>query len=53
MIAAYILGAVGLLFLVLGGSRVATPTGRPQARVWLLIGAIFVIVAAWLLLNNK
>jgi hypothetical protein len=52
MLAAYILGAVGLLFLVLAGSRVGSATGRAQARVWLLIAVIFLAVAAWLLLRH-
>jgi hypothetical protein len=52
MLAAYILGALGLLFLVLGIARFSGgAVRRPQARAWLLIGAIFTIVSAWLLLR--
>jgi hypothetical protein len=52
MLAAYILGALGLLFLILGAARLGGGIARrAQARAWLLIGVIFTVVSAWLLLN--
>ena len=49
MAAKTILGALALLFLVLGGLR-ALRDGRigPAARTWLLIGLIFSAVTLWL-----
>ena len=44
-----ILAVLGPLFLALGALR-TWRAGRvvPQARAWLLVGAIFSAVAAWL-----
>jgi hypothetical protein len=46
----YILAALSVLFLVLAFSRMARAGGsaHPQSRTWLLIGAIFGVVSAWL-----
>jgi len=46
----YILGCLAVLFLALGGLRVARESGRidPAARTWLLIGVIFSVVSVWL-----
>ena len=53
MLAAYIIGALGLLFLILGAARLGGGVARrAQARAWLLIGAIFTVVGAWLLLRT-
>lgn len=53
MLAKYILGALGVLFLLLGGSGFAAGGGRSaQGRVWLLIGVIFTAVSAWLFLQS-
>ncbi len=49
MSAPYIIAAVGALFLVMGSVRAASVgASHPQARTWLLVGAIFVLVSAWL-----
>ena len=50
MAAKYILAVGGVAFLVMGVLR-ATRLGasHPQARTWMLIGAIFGLVSAWLL----
>ncbi len=49
MAAKYILAVVGVAFLAMGLLR-ATRLGasHPQARTWMLIGAIFGLVSAWL-----
>ena len=53
MLAAYILGGLGLLFLVLGAARLGGGyVRRAQARAWLLVGVIFTVVGAWLLLRT-
>lgn len=54
MSAKYILGALGVVFLVLGARAAArgTPAGRIQARTWLRIRAIFVVVSGWLFLST-
>jgi hypothetical protein len=39
--------ALGLAFLVLGAWR-SRAGSVPQGRAWLIVGAIFVAVAAWL-----
>lgn len=50
MAAKYILAAVGALFVVMGLLRAGRlGASHPQARTWLLVGAIFVCVSAWLL----
>jgi drug/metabolite transporter (DMT)-like permease len=48
--AKYILAGLALAFLVAGVLRLARDGGRthPQSRTWLLIGAIFGGVSAWL-----
>jgi len=44
-----IFAVLGPAFLLLGAWRwVGTGQGGPQARTWLLIGAIFSAVALWL-----
>jgi hypothetical protein len=50
MPARYILGALSVLFLVLGGLRVVREGGRidPAARTWLLIALIFSVVSVWI-----
>ena len=46
----YILAVLSLVFFVLAVSRLARAgtSAHPQARVWLLIAAIFGAVSAWL-----
>lgn len=49
MAAKFILAAVGALFLGMGALRARRlGASHPQARTWLLVGAIFVGVSAWL-----
>lgn len=49
MAAKYILAVVGVVFLVMGLLRAARlGASHPQPRTWLLVGAIFVVVSAWL-----
>ena len=44
-----IFAILGPLFLVLGAGRcLAAGHLHPQCRIWLLVGAIFSAVAAWL-----
>jgi hypothetical protein len=49
MAARYILGALAVLFLVLGLGRRSRDGGRvgPAARSWLLIALFFGAAAAW------
>jgi len=51
VIAAYICAAVSVLFLTAGVLRLIRDKGgsHPQSRTWLLVGAIFAVVGAWLL----
>lgn len=52
MYAKYVLGVLGVVFLVAGGVRAARlGVSHPQSRTWLLIGTIFVTVSAWLFLG--
>ena len=48
--AKYLLAVLALSFLVLGVGRLARDGGRiaPASRTWLLVGAIFGLVSAWL-----
>ena len=48
MPAKYILAALGAAFLIAGTLGRLSARPRPQARTWLLVGGIFVAVAAWL-----
>jgi lysylphosphatidylglycerol synthetase-like protein (DUF2156 family) len=50
MAAKYILAVLAAVFLVLGFGRLARDGGRiaPASRTWLLVGAIFALVSAWL-----
>ena len=45
----YILGGLGLVFLVAAAVRLAKDGGKiaVATRTWLLIGVIFTAVAAW------
>jgi hypothetical protein len=53
MRAAYILAGVGAGFLLLGLLRVAGSGGlHPQARTWLMVGAIFIAIGGWLLFRG-
>ncbi len=54
MAAKYILAALSVVFLVLGaaGALAACGRRRPQHRTWLLVGAIFAAVSAWLFLRG-
>lgn len=49
MAAKYILGALGAVFLLAAGIRLARDHGKvgPAARTWLIIGVIFAAVSAW------
>jgi hypothetical protein len=48
--AKYILAALSAVFLVMGAAGALKERGRPrtQHRTWLLVGAIFAAVSAWL-----
>jgi hypothetical protein len=48
--AKYILATLSVVFLVLGGvgTLVARGRPRPKHRTWLLVGAVFAAVSAWL-----
>jgi len=47
--AKYVLAVVGIVFLVTGVLRASRAgLSHPQARTWMLIGAILGIVSAWL-----
>lgn len=50
MAAKYIVAVLALVFLALGFGRLARDGGRiaPASRTWLLVGAIFALVSAWL-----
>jgi hypothetical protein len=49
MAAKYVLAVVGATFLVIGVLRASrVGASHPQARTWMLVGAIFAIVSAWL-----
>lgn len=49
MTAKYILGILGVAFLVAAGVRLARDRGQlgPAAKTWLIIGVIFSAVSAW------
>ncbi len=42
----YILGALGVVFLILGFTRLSS--NKTQARVWLIVGFIFIAVSIYL-----
>jgi hypothetical protein len=50
MLTKYILGALSLIFLTMAFMRLARGGAKahPQTRTWLLIGAIFGVVSAYL-----
>ena len=50
MLASYILGALAAAVLASAALRVVGDRGwsHPQARTWVLVGAIFGVVSAWL-----
>jgi hypothetical protein len=50
MAAKYILGVLSVVFLGLGGTRLARDAGRfgPASKTWLLVGVIFAVVSVWL-----
>ena len=50
MTAKYILAALSVVFFVIGATGALRERGRarPQHRTWLLVGAIFAAVSAWL-----
>lgn len=50
MAARYILSVLSAVFLILAGLRIWRDSGRiqPASRTWLLIGAIFALVSAYL-----
>ena len=54
MAAKYILAALSVVFLVMGGVGTLGAQGAPrrQHRTWLLVGAIFAGVSAWLFLRG-
>jgi hypothetical protein len=45
----YILGGLGILFLILGTAR----RRRIQRRTCLLVGGIFTVVSTWLFLSGS
>ena len=55
MMAAYILLTFGTVFLVLGLARLARDKLklRPQSRTWLIVAAIFLAIASWLLIESS
>jgi len=51
--AKYVLAVVGVAFLVMGVVRARSlGASHPQARTWILVGAILAIVSAWLFLRG-
>jgi hypothetical protein len=51
--AKYVLAVVGAVFLVMGALRARRlGASHPQARTWMLIGALLGIVSAWLFLRG-
>ena len=49
MAARYILGALAIVFLIVGARGLARKgTSHPQGRTWLLVAAIFAVVSIWL-----
>ena len=46
--AKFILAGLALAFLMAGAVRLLGEASREQGRTWLLLGAIFGIVSAWL-----
>jgi hypothetical protein len=49
MAAKYILGVLGVVFLVAAGVRLAKDGWkiRPASKTWLIIGVLFTAVTAW------
>lgn len=54
MAAKYTLGALALAFLMAALLRLLRGggIGHPQTKTWLLVGAIFAAVSAWLFLET-
>lgn len=52
MSAKYILATLAVAFLLAGAYRRLTGGPNSQARTWLLVGAIFAAVSAWLFLKT-
>jgi hypothetical protein len=54
MLAKYILAGLAALFLGATVLRLMGERGRshPQVRTWLMLGAIFGVVSAWLFYNG-
>jgi hypothetical protein len=48
MVAKYVLAGLGCVFLIAGLASAAMGRSRPQARTWLLVGVIFLLVSLWL-----
>jgi hypothetical protein len=48
MAAKYILAALAVAFFIAAGMKLAAGRNRGQARIWLLVAAIFTLVSAWL-----
>ena len=50
MNAAYILGALSLIFLALAVARVIKGgrASHPRTRAWLIVGVVFGLVSLWL-----
>jgi hypothetical protein len=50
VVAAWILGVVSIVFLLLAAWRLAGADVRfhMQGRIWLMLGVIFGVVSAWL-----
>ena len=49
MTAKYILGVLGVVFLIVAGIRLAKDGWKigPASKTWLIIGVIFTAVSAW------
>ena len=54
MLAKYILATLAALFLAAAVLRLTGERGwsHPQVRTWLLLGAVFSVVSAWLFYNG-
>jgi hypothetical protein len=46
--AKYVVAALAVLFLCLGGVRLSRSGGASQARTWLIVGVLFAAVSLWL-----
>ena len=52
MAAKYVLAALAVLFVCLGGMRLIGRGPNGQARAWLIVGALFGAVSTWLFMQG-